>query len=70
MSEYKCLSCGRFTSVKPRHVVIGKGEGWTPFVSSCCVSEYESWIVKKYCSPETYQLSIKEMKLSIAEGGE
>ena len=47
MSEYRCCNCGRFTSVKPRHVVIGKGEGWTPFVSSCCVFEYESWVVRK-----------------------
>ncbi len=47
MSEYRCCNCGCFTSVKPRHVVIGKGEGWTPFVSSCCVSEYESWVVRK-----------------------
>jgi len=54
--------------VKPRHVVIGIGEGWTPFVSSCCVSEYESWVAKKHGLPETYQLGIKEMKSSIAEG--
>lgn len=45
MSEYKCCECGRFTEVKPRHVVISNGEGWTPNVSACCASSYTNWLV-------------------------